>query len=68
MEYFTGSRLKAWIGGINNKRGNDFNERVAKEFRKLGFQARASVQMTELNVPVEMGDLGDIDALACCFQ
>jgi len=64
VEFFTGAQMKAWIGAINNKRGHEFNEEVAEEFRKLGFQARASVQMTEFNVPSEMGDLGDIDVLA----
>jgi hypothetical protein len=63
-EYFTGSRMRTWIGAINNKRGHEFNEQVAEEFRKLNFQARASVQMAEFNVPHEMGDLGDIDVLA----
>ena len=64
VEFFTGVQMKAWIGAINNKRGHEFNVEVAEEFRKLGFQARASVQMTEFNVPSEMGDLGDIDVLA----
>lgn len=63
-EYFSSSEMKAWIGSINNKRGHEFNERVAEEFRKLSFKARASVQMSEFNVPPEAGDLGDIDVLA----
>ena len=64
VEYFRGVQMRAWIGAINNKRGHEFNERVAEEFRKLNFQARASVQMTEFNVPSDRGDLGDIDVLA----
>jgi hypothetical protein len=64
VEYFNGTRMKAWIGAVNNKRGHEFNEQVAEEFRRLNFQARASVQMAEFNVPPEMGDLGDIDVLA----
>jgi len=53
---------EGWIGAITIKRGHEFNEEVAEEFRKLGFQARASVQMTEFNVPSEMGDL---ETLTC---
>ncbi len=64
VEYFSGARMRAWIGAINNKKGHEFNEQVAEEFRKLDFQARASVQMAEFHVPSEMGDLGDIDVLA----
>ena len=64
VEYFRGMQMRAWIGAINNKTGHEFNERVAEEFRKLNFRARASVQMTEFNVPSDMGDLGDIDVLA----
>ena len=63
-EYFASSEMRAWIGAINNKKGHEFNEQVAEEFRKLNFKARASVQMTEFNVPADMGDLGDIDVLA----
>jgi hypothetical protein len=63
-EYFASVRMRAWIGAINNKKGHEFNEQVAEEFRKLNFQARASVQMAEFNVAHEMGDLGDIDVLA----
>jgi len=34
VEYFTGSRLKAWIGAINNKRGNDFKWHVSNFIEK----------------------------------
>lgn len=63
-KYFITARMRTWIGAINNKRGHEFNEEVAEEFRKFNFQARASVQMAEFDVPHEMGDLGDIDVLA----
>jgi hypothetical protein len=63
-EYFSSQEMRAWIGSANNKRGHEFNERVAEEFRKLNFKARASVDMAEFNVPAAMGDLGDIDVLA----
>jgi hypothetical protein len=62
-EYFSSSEMRAWIGAINNKKGHEFNEQVAEEFRKLNFKSRASIQMTEFNVPAAMGDLGDIDVL-----
>jgi Nuclease-related domain len=63
-EYFSTAEMRARTGAINNKEGHEFNERVAEEFRKLNFKARASVQMTEFNVSPEIGDLGDIDVLA----
>src|SRR5438034_10444084 len=56
--------MMRWIGSVNDRRGHEFNERVAEEFRKLNFRARASVRMTAFNTPVELGDLGDIDVLA----
>ena len=63
-EYFSSPEMRAWIGAVNNRRGHEFNELVAEEFRKLNFKARASVDMAEFNVPPTMGDLGDIDVLA----
>jgi hypothetical protein len=63
-EYFSSPEMRAWIGAVNNRRGHEFNELVAEEFRKLNFKARASVDMAEFNVPPAMGDLGDIDVLA----
>lgn len=63
-EYFSSLEMRAWVGSVNNKKGHEFNECVAGEFRKLNFNARASVDMTEFNVPPAMGNLGDIDVLA----
>ena len=62
-EYFSGKEMKVWIGAINNRQGHEFNERVAEEFRKLHFRARASVHMSEFNVPQAAGDLGEVDVL-----
>jgi hypothetical protein len=63
-DYFASPEMKAWAGAVTNKRGHEFNERVAEEFRQLNCKARASVKMTEFNVPREMGDLGDVDVVA----
>jgi|GEM_PF-2788940 len=61
---FLSDLMKAWVGRANNRRGHEFNDRVAREFGALGLHARASVRMTELLVPRDLGDLGDIDVLA----
>src|SRR4029077_13241983 len=46
-EYFSSSEMRAWIGAINNRKGHEFDEKVADEFRRLNFRARASVDMAE---------------------
>ncbi len=64
QEYFRTNEMKSWIGSANNRKGHEFNNQVADEFRKIGFHARASVGMSEFNPPAELGDLGDVDVLA----
>lgn len=63
-EYFRSARMQRWIGAINDRRGHTFNDRVAEECRSAGYQARASVDMVQFNVPAELGNLGDVDVLA----
>jgi len=61
---FTTAEMRSWIGAVNDRRGHSFNQRVATELSDRGFRSRASVSMSEFRVPTELGDLGDIDALA----
>lgn len=62
--YFRTPAMRGWIGDVNNRKGHDFNSQVAEEFRRNSFMARASVSMSEFSPAAELGDLGDVDALA----
>jgi hypothetical protein len=57
---FRSTRMRKWIGSINNKHGHDFNGTVRAIMESAGFRARSSVQMTEFGV----NGMGDIDVLA----
>jgi hypothetical protein len=52
--------MQQWIGAVNNKNGNAFNETVRAIMESTGFHARSSVQMRELGAD----GLGDVDVLA----
>jgi hypothetical protein len=62
-DYFHSSQMRAWSDRRRNELGSKFNMTVAEEFRKLRWQARASVGMQEFGAPSDP-DLGDVDVLA----
>jgi hypothetical protein len=62
-DYFTTAAMRRWTDGRSNSLGLAFNDTVADEFRKLGWQARASVKMHEFGAPSQP-DLGDVDVIA----
>ena len=62
-DYFHSNQMRAWSDRRRNELGSNFNMIVAEEFRKLGWQARASVKMQEVGAPSDP-DLGDVDVLA----
>lgn len=64
VDFFQSAAMRKWIGKVTNERGHAFNNLVAEEFRKCGYRARASVNMTEFGVPSEQGDMGDVDVIA----
>ena len=57
---FQSTRMRKWIGSVNNRKGHDFNDTVRTIMESMGFRARSSIQMTELGVD----GMGDIDVLA----
>jgi hypothetical protein len=61
--FFVSKQLRAYIGGIVDKHGHAFAERVATVFQKSGYKTRSEVRLTELGAP-ENPDLGDVDVLA----
>jgi hypothetical protein len=61
QEFFRSAEMKAYIGAVADRRGHDFEEIVAAEWRTAGWITRTSIRMTELGAPQE---LGDIDVLA----
>jgi hypothetical protein len=62
-DYFRTNAIRSWSDGKANELGLKFNATVADEFRKLGWQARSSLKMTEFGAPANP-DLGDLDVLA----
>jgi len=62
-EYFSSDQMKKYFGGVNDKRGADFNVAACELFTSLGWNALPEVQMTALGAPAERG-MGDVDVLA----
>ena len=60
-KYFVSPGMRKWIGAVNDKNGNAFNEDVRTTIASTGFRARAAVKMSEFGA----AHLGDIDVLAC---
>jgi hypothetical protein len=61
--FFVSKQLRAYIGGVVDKHGHAFAERVAAVFQKSGYKARTEIRLTELGAP-RNPDLGDVDVLA----
>ena len=61
QEFFTTTKMKQYIGAVNNERGHAFARSVADQLRENGWEVRNEVQMTELGGSPEYGD---IDVLA----
>lgn len=62
-EYFSTGRMKKYCGGVNDKRGSDFNAAASELFTNQGWSALPEVQMTALGAHAEWG-MGDVDVLA----
>lgn len=60
-EAFDSRAMERWIGKAVDEHGHAFNHDVAAEMKRLGFEARADVQLTELGGSKA---LGDFDVLA----
>ena len=59
-KYCVSPEMRKWIGAVNDRNGNAFNEEVRTTVASTGLQARATVKMSEFGA----GQLGDIDVLA----
>lgn len=57
QKFFTSKSMRSYAGHATNERGGAFEEQTADVFRKLGWQARTRVQMTELGGTKEQGDI-----------
>ncbi len=62
-EYFSTDRMKKYCGGVNDKRGADFNTAACQLFTGQSWSALPEIQMTALGAPAELG-MGDVDVLA----
>jgi Holliday junction resolvase len=60
-EFFTSAEMQRYRGSVAEKRGHAFEEEVAAELRRMGWQSRTSVQMPSIGAPAE---LGDVDVVA----
>ena len=59
-----GGSMFKWMGKINGSEGEEFNETVAKEFRRCGWKAGANLSDGQiLSRPKKQG-FGDVDVLA----
>jgi hypothetical protein len=62
-EYFSTDLMKKYCGGVNDKRGADFNAATSELFKSQGWNAVSEVEMTALGAQAEQG-MGDVDVLA----
>ena len=60
-EFFKSKEMQHFHGETNNKKANEFNQRVADEFKKLNWNVELNVNMSQLHAPEKFGD---IDVLA----
>lgn len=61
--FFSSKELRTYIGGVVDRHGHAFAERVATIFQSSGYKTRLEVRLTELGAPARP-DLGDVDVLA----
>lgn len=61
---FSKGKLRWWIGAAENKRGHEFNKKVAKRFEELGWKARHDIKLTEILNDKLDRNYGDVDVLA----
>lgn len=54
---FISAEMKSWIGEITRERGDEFEEEVADELRKGGYEARVGCEMRELGADKSYGNL-----------
>jgi hypothetical protein len=62
-EYFSTIQMKAYYGGVNDKRGAEFNTAASDLFASQGWNTVSEVEMTALGAPADRG-MGDVDVLA----
>jgi len=46
--FFSSALMKSWIGAITNKKGHEFNKKVAKEFESQGWKAFSDRELSAL--------------------
>lgn len=56
--------MQQWMGRVNNVQRSKFNETVAERLRRLGWEARSEVKVTEILGRSFDRDYGDVDVLA----
>lgn len=62
-EYFSTVQMRKYYGGVNDRRGAEFNAAASALFANQGWRALSEVEMTALGAPAERG-MGDVDVLA----
>ena len=60
--FFTSREMQQYLGKINHKKGDEFEDDIAEELRSRGWEARTKVKMSELGAPPSEA-AGDIDVL-----
>ena len=61
IEFFKSKQMKSLCGEINNKKGDEFNKKVADKLKRLKWNIKLNLKMSELEASNEFGD---IDILA----
>ena len=60
-EFFKSIEMKTLYGKINEKKGEEFNNKVSNKLKNLGWNVRENIIMSQIKAPKK---LGDIDVLA----
>ena len=63
-KHFFKKRMRSWVGKERNRIGHQFNEDVAKEFLRVGWEAESDVKLTKLLNKKLDKNYGDIDVVA----
>ena len=68
---FSSKQMRAWVGKAENRRGHEFNKKVAEILKDLGWKTRSDIKITEIvNKSTRVIDkasakrYGDVDVLA----
>ncbi len=63
-EHFTSSAMRKYWGDTRKRQGHAFASEVASVLEARGWRTETNVEMSSLEAPARLGDLGDIDVLA----